>query len=158
MLAAVLVLYLKGLGSYRDLAHFLPKDHFWARKCGFDARTQTSPHSPGSCRHSTTGSWTPSTGSCSKNSGGRASSATSGRSTPPSWKRHSRTRPPEKTAFLVRPKDWGKSLTRDGAAIVRRGPRIEACPPASIERESTIGGKIRRRRKRISQEARASST
>jgi transposase len=39
MLAAVLVLYLKGLGSYRDLAHFLAKDHFWARKCGFDART-----------------------------------------------------------------------------------------------------------------------
>lgn len=39
MLAAVLVLYLKGLGSYRDLADFLEKDHFWARKCGFDGRT-----------------------------------------------------------------------------------------------------------------------
>jgi len=39
MLAALLVLYLKGLGSYRDLADFLAKDHFWARKCGFDKRT-----------------------------------------------------------------------------------------------------------------------
>ena len=39
MLAAILVLYLKGLGSYRDLADFLAKDHFWARKCGFDERT-----------------------------------------------------------------------------------------------------------------------
>ena len=39
MLAALLVLYLKGLGSYRDLADFLAKDHFWARKCGFDDRT-----------------------------------------------------------------------------------------------------------------------
>jgi len=39
MLAAVLVLYLKGLGSYRDLSSFLAKNHFWVRKCGFDDRT-----------------------------------------------------------------------------------------------------------------------
>ncbi len=39
MLAALLVMCLKGLGSYRDLQDFLAKDHFWARKCGFDART-----------------------------------------------------------------------------------------------------------------------
>jgi hypothetical protein len=39
MLAAVLVLYLKGLGSYRDLAHFLAQKRSLARKCGFDART-----------------------------------------------------------------------------------------------------------------------
>jgi IS5 family transposase len=39
MLAALIVLYLKGLGSYRDLADFLAKDQFWARKCGFDDRT-----------------------------------------------------------------------------------------------------------------------
>ncbi|MGQ9587911.1 MAG: transposase [Thermoplasmata archaeon] len=39
MLAAVLVLYLRGLGSYRYLSDFLAKDHFWARKCGFEDRT-----------------------------------------------------------------------------------------------------------------------
>jgi len=39
MLAALLVRYLRGLGSYRDLEDFLAKDHFWARKCGFDERT-----------------------------------------------------------------------------------------------------------------------
>jgi hypothetical protein len=45
--------------------------------------------------------------------------------------------------------DWGRSLTRDEAAIVRRRPRIEVCPLASIERESTIGGKSEEGEKRF---------
>ncbi|MGQ9587533.1 MAG: transposase, partial [Thermoplasmata archaeon] len=39
MLAALLVLYLKGLGSYRDLEDFLAQKWSLARKCGFDDRT-----------------------------------------------------------------------------------------------------------------------
>lgn len=39
MLAAVLVLYLKGMGSYRDLSHFLAKKWSMARKCSFHDRT-----------------------------------------------------------------------------------------------------------------------